>query len=151
MLSRTEIERLAAAAHALRPDWPVRSLCTWLQTDHAARAYRDVAVALAYIATDAATQTPKRMNEMGPWWSAVKLAGSDATDHRFARCDVIGHGSYAAWNCGACRAEQIAADDATPTPTTPDPERAAIASRGAQQAREALADALAAARQEIQP
>lgn len=138
MLSRTEIERLAQAAHALRPDWPVKSLCTWLMTDHASRAYRDVAVALAYIATDTATVTPKRMNEMGPWWSAVKLAGSDATPLHYARCEEPGHSSYPAHNCGACRAEQLEADTATAPPTIPDPAQAEVSTRGAALVREAL-------------
>ena len=54
-LTKTEAERLAAAANALRPDWPVSSLLTYL-SKHKARAYRDVAVALAWIATDPQTK-----------------------------------------------------------------------------------------------
>jgi hypothetical protein len=57
MLTKTEAERLAAAAHALRPDWPVSSLLTYLSR-HKASAYRDVAVALAWIATRRADQDP---------------------------------------------------------------------------------------------
>src|SRR5690554_2089445 len=114
-LSRTEIERLAAMANALRPDWPVRSLCTWLNADHARRPYRDVAVALAYVATDPATQMPKRMNEAGPWWAAVRGATEDGKPLHYARCEVDGHRSYPASSCGACRADQMAADDTTPT------------------------------------
>jgi len=106
MIDRTEIERLANAAHALRPDWPVKSLCTWLARDHAHRAYRDVAVALSWIATDPQSQTPKRMNELGPWWNATQPAGG-YTDVRFERCPEPGHKSYPAHNCGACRSEAV--------------------------------------------
>ena len=84
-------------------------------------------------------RAPIGLAEDGPWWNA-----EDTPDTRVvpAKCAVIGHESYLARNCGACRAEQIAADDAQPTPTTtPDPERAAIAARGAQQVRQALATA----------
>lgn len=137
MLSRTEIERLAAAAHELRPDWAVKSLCTWLQTSHAHRAYRDVAVALAWVACDPLTKTPKRMDEMGPWWQAVKAAGSDATDVRFPRCTEPGHKSFPAHNCGACRAEQLEATREASAATT-DPEQADINARGARRARAAL-------------
>jgi len=139
MLSRTEIERLAAAAHALRPDWAIPSLCTWLMTDHAGKAYRDVAVALAWVATDTATHTPKRMNELGPWWTAARVASSDATDTLSARCQQIGHGSYLADNCGACRADRIGADGPSDPPTSPiDPD---VAARGAAAVRAALRSA----------
>lgn len=116
MLTRTEVERLAAAANALRPDWPLRSLCTFLERDHARRAYRDVAVALAWVATDPKTQTPKRMNELGPWWQAV--AGTETVGGRHTPCDVEGdaHRSFPKGNCSACRADELAADDPTPTP-----------------------------------
>ena len=74
---RTEIERLAAAGHALRPDWPAASLRTWLETQHASDAYRDVAVALTVVATDPATRTPARLTEPGPWWDAAQAASGE--------------------------------------------------------------------------
>ncbi len=148
MLTRNEIERLAAAANALRPDWPVRSLCTWLQNDHAARAYRDVAVALAWIACDPTSVTPKRMNEIGPWWTAAKAAGTDATDLHFKRCQEPGHSSYSATNCSACRSEKYAVEvDADPTPVADiSPEKAETYARGARRARAAIHDAQRGAR-----
>ncbi|KRC37503.1 hypothetical protein [Oerskovia sp. Root22] len=120
MLTRTEVERLAAAANALRPDWPLRSLCTFLERDHAHRAYRDVAVALAWVATDPKTQTPKRMNELGPWWQAV--AGTESVGGRYTPCDIEGdaHRSFPKGNCSACRADQLAREtDTPPTPVQP--------------------------------
>jgi len=71
MITRTEIERLAAAANQLRPDWPIPSLVTHLSNHHAARPYRDLAVALAWIAADPETKTPARLLEAGPWWVAA--------------------------------------------------------------------------------
>jgi hypothetical protein len=120
MLTRTEVERLAAAAHALRPDWPLRSLCTFLERDHAHRAYRDVGVALTWVATDPTTLTPKRMNELGPWWQAV--ASTETSGGRYEPCDVGGdaHRSYPKGRCGACRADELAVDtDTPPTPAQP--------------------------------
>jgi hypothetical protein len=70
-MTKTEAERLAAAIHELRPDWPVASLVTYLAGTHAHRAYRDIAVALAYVATDPATRTPKRIEGAGPWWQVA--------------------------------------------------------------------------------
>ncbi len=136
MLSRTDIERLAAMAHALRNDWPIPSLCTWLMKDHTSRAYRDVAVALAYVASDPATKTPKRMNELGPWWSA-SVSGPASQPIHFDRCPEPGHTSYPAHNCGACRTEAL---EGTHEPVV-DVTRAEIYSEGAEAARAALEEA----------
>lgn len=149
MISRTETERLAAMAHELRPDWPVRSLCTWLQADHANRAYQDIAVALAYIATDPTTQTPKRMNEAGPWWQASVRAGSPNTPTAVPRpgdprCTVYGHEHELASNCRGCAVDRYEPTDG-PTFTPLTPEQAARTERGARLVREALATARAAA------
>lgn len=122
MLNRTDIERVASAAHELRPDWPIRSLCTWLQADHAHRAYADVAVALAVIATDPKTQTPKRMNESGPWWIAAQAAHGDSPSSTTyagvpapgtARCTVEGHEHELASNCRTCRSLEKGAEPTT--------------------------------------
>ena len=53
-----EINRLAAAGSAMRPDWPAKSLATFLGKNLADRAYGDVAVALAWICTRTKTNTP---------------------------------------------------------------------------------------------
>jgi hypothetical protein len=69
-----ERQRLAAMANALRPDWQASSLYTHLTREHAPRGYRDLAVALAWIACDPDTKTPARLLEPGPWWSATRPA-----------------------------------------------------------------------------
>lgn len=71
MSDLNELERIAAAAHALRPDWPLPSLLTHLKANHGTRPYRDLAVAMAWIATDPDTKTPARLKENGPWWEAT--------------------------------------------------------------------------------
>lgn len=136
MISRTETERLAAMAHELRPDWPIRSLCTWLQADHANRAYQDIAVALAYIATDPATQTPKRMNEAGPWWQATVRAGSPNAPSSvpaagIPRCTVYGHDHEIAHNCRSCRSEALGRDENRTDTLTLPPAQAALNAAGA--------------------
>lgn len=87
-MSPTELARLAAMANLLRPQWPISSVTTWLNQRHAARPYRDVAVALAYVAADPDTKTPARMDGPGPWWvtgEAVRTpqppGPSDICDH----------------------------------------------------------------------
>ena len=75
-MNRTEIERLAGMANRLRPDWPWKSLVTFIEVNLTDRAYRDTAVALAYVACDPQTHTPKRVLEAGPWWQ-VGAAAAD--------------------------------------------------------------------------
>jgi len=70
-----EIERIAAAFHALRPDWPASSLRTMLTKRAANMARRDVCVMLAWIACDTASSTPARMFESGPWKRAAAIEG----------------------------------------------------------------------------
>lgn len=118
MLQRTEIERLAAMGNQLRPDWRIDSLQTLIRRDHAHRAYRDVAVVLAWIATDPTTVTPARMNEYGPWWAAVAsaqgVASIDGIPRRDdARCDT--HPWERANRCRACISEAKAGDRDTDT------------------------------------
>lgn len=71
MPTPNEIERLAGLGNALRPDWPIKSLRSYLSANLSTRTYQDLAVALSWICTDPATQTPARLLENGPWWAAT--------------------------------------------------------------------------------
>jgi hypothetical protein len=75
-MNENEIDRIAAATNALRPDWPLASLRTLLQRPEMVnRTRRDVAVALAWVACESATKTPARVLEAGPWWQATNADG----------------------------------------------------------------------------
>lgn len=103
--------RIAAAVHQLRPDWPESSIRTLIETDRtlAAHTFQDLAVALAYVATDPATKTPARVRENGPWWAATRAAVIDPTSapvgRHDPRCPIH---PWAARKCGACRSEWLA-------------------------------------------
>ena len=99
MISRDETERLAAMANALRPDWPLKSLTTFIVNELTRRTYREVAIALAWIATDPATDTPKRMLETGPWWNASR-AQAATVSVVVTRCPE--HPEHPAARCPAC-------------------------------------------------
>lgn len=117
MPTHDEIQRIAAAMHALRPEWNPRSLATFLERHHATRAYRDLATAACIVATDPRTKTPQLLNEHGPWWAAAQTVFAGQTDTlHFDRCTVDGHKSYRADNCGACRADTLAANEPRPAP-----------------------------------
>lgn len=148
MATPTELERVAAAMHALRPDWRLDSLATFLAKHHAHRPYRDLAVAAATVATDPRTRTPQLLNEAGPWWSASQVAFDGAQQPTAvprpedARCAVPGHDHELARNCRACRSEALARqDDDTPdgpTLTQLSPEQRDRNARGARNVRRAL-------------
>jgi len=133
-ISRSETDRIAAAIHALRPDWPVKSLCTFIDGNLADRSYADVTVALATVAVDPKTQTPRRVLESGPWWQAVQVAfavhGSHATQTpgpQQPRCPK--HPHELVHNCRDCITDQY---DPTDAPTlTISPDQAAVNARGA--------------------
>jgi len=90
MPTHNELERLAAAANAMRPEWPTRSVLTVLARDHATRAYRDLAVALAWVAADPNTKTPARLAESGPWWAATTGGEPTRTPPRQLPCETHG-------------------------------------------------------------
>jgi hypothetical protein len=89
MSTLNELERIAAMAHALRPDWPLSSLLTHLKANHGARPYLDLAVAMAWIATDPDTKTPARLMENGPWWAATtpQPAATSSRNANHKPCD----------------------------------------------------------------
>lgn len=93
-MNEHEAERIAAAAHQLRPDWPTSSVLTLIRRSLMDRPRRDVAVAIAWIACEAGTATPARVLESGPWWKAAGVDGQTTgmrepyDRERF--CDVCG-------------------------------------------------------------
>lgn len=139
MASPDELERVAAAMNALRPDWPVRSLVTFLERHHAARPYRDLAIAAAAVATDTRTTTPNLLNEHGGWWAAAQAVtgtggGGAIPRPNDPRCDEPGHEHELARNCRACRSEALARSDDQPAEhvaTALTAEQAALNARGA--------------------
>ena len=70
MLTRNEAERLAAAIHSLRPEWPAASLLTFLGKNKD-RPLLEITVELAWVAQLPETRTPARIAEDGPWKRAI--------------------------------------------------------------------------------
>lgn len=104
-------DRIAAAIHLLRPDWPKTSIATLIERDPALsnRGFQDLAVALTYVATDPKSSTPARVKENGPWWRATAETPADArsgppTPHT-PRCPLHPHEPV---SCGCCRSEWLA-------------------------------------------
>lgn len=82
-MNEQEIDRLALAGNALRPDWQTSSLRTFLGKHFGSRAYRDVALVLVNACTiEPATQTPQLMLQPSLWGiTAITGNRSDADRH----------------------------------------------------------------------
>jgi hypothetical protein len=108
MPTADEIQRIAAAMNALRPDWRPSSLVTFLTKHHIGRSYRDLAIAGVVVASDPTTKTPHLLNGHGSWWVAAQaVMGSAAVIGVPApgapRCEVYGHEHEVATHCRACK------------------------------------------------
>lgn len=110
----TQIERIATAVNALRPEWPVRSLVTYLARSHADRPFADLAIAAVAVAVDERSVTPARVGEHGPWWVAAYTASKAATPTVGPgcepRCPKDGHEHELARNCRCCASERLAGE-----------------------------------------
>lgn len=143
MITKHDAERIAAAIHAYRPEWPagqVYTLCGELM----AWPVLDLFVGLAYVAVDPASKSPYRVKERGPWRTigtanpeAAEAAAKAARD-RDERLAAIKARNLAIRRCDMCDDQgyigAIVCDHET--------EQAATARRGAARARAALAAAL---------
>ncbi|MFC0626147.1 hypothetical protein [Kribbella deserti] len=126
-----QLERLAAMANALRPDWPTGSVLTHLKANHGTRPYQDLAIAIAWIATDPDTATPARLAEAGPWWQATQPHPPPTTKKPPTRGAIDIHGRCQ--TCGGLH-HPNAPHDAPKTPTEdapPDYHQARAQLRGA--------------------
>lgn len=126
MATDNELTRLAGMCAALRPDWNPRSIRAYLAAKHRDRAFTDLAVALAVLATDPETTTPGRLDEHGPWWIATRALMTGGVPEvgpgDAPRCNRPGHEHEAAAACRLCRAEQLTeTPPERPAPHVPPP------------------------------
>lgn len=142
-LTDVEVSRIADATAAARPDWSARSIRSIVAARLRDRAFADVLVALAVVAADPASETPARVLEPGPWWTATRA--NRPTDATFTpgpgadpACTQPGHEHERAANCRACRAEQLAAVVDEPDPAAGEvPDLLAALQRSVERARAA--------------
>ena len=107
-MNQTEAHRLAAAVNQLRPEWPLASLSAFIHKHLLGRAYRDAAVALTWVASDAETVNPGRVLENGPWWKATQ-AQAGTVSAITMRCPE--HPDERLWDCAKCRDAAVSDPD----------------------------------------
>ena len=121
MPSREEIQRIAGAMNALRPDWRVSSLTTFL-TDHCyARSYRALSIAAVAVATDPKCTTPNLLTQDGPWWAGAFQASGERefserpSDPSWPFCPIPGHPRIKPGaKCTRCEHEAMTDEKALP-------------------------------------
>ena len=133
-MNENEVNRIANAVNALRPDWPAASLRTLISGKLGNRTRRDVAVALTWVACDSTTKTPARVLEAGPWWHAVMPEGGIVRHPPKRGDDCPGHPGEWPDSCRGCASDRLAGTEtrANPRRTPVDPDalaatRAALA------------------------
>ena len=116
-MNRAEIERLARAGNALRPDWPYTSLVTFLTKNAGDRPLWDATRALMWIATEPGAEpgvytneTPRLFTEDGPWWAHQVVISKDApTPVPIGWCSLHRCEDSTARPCPHCRADRAQA------------------------------------------
>lgn len=100
--------------NALRADWPARSLLSFLTKNFGARAYGDVAVALAWVCTRTKTDTPRLLLEAGPWWkaAATESAHINRPPRKGEECEI--HAGQWRGSCAGCAADKFTGERTTP-------------------------------------
>jgi hypothetical protein len=108
MATDHELQTVAAAVAAVRPEWPARSVLALLRRDQTLRdrPYRHLLVAAVGVAADPATTTPGRLREHGSWWVAAYVATTDATPAP-ASPDCPRHDGEPSGRCGRCADEAV--------------------------------------------
>lgn len=92
-MNQIQIERIAAALHALRPDWPVQSLVKFIG-DRRNQPMTDLLVQLVMVAVDPETKTPARIDQDGPWKRVLQIAPPERTAPHVPRSSAD--------DCGIC-------------------------------------------------
>lgn len=135
MASREEIQRVAAAMNAHRPDWRLTSLTTFLTDRCAMKPYRTLAIAAIAIATDPKCATPNLLAQDGPWWAGAFQATGEkpplVRPSDLPRCPTHDMQLPQSGLCSSCEAERkAAANPAAEVAAVPD-EQVAVNTRWA--------------------
>lgn len=125
-LTDVEASRIADAVAALRPDWPARSVRALVAGRLRDRAFADVALALTAVAVDPASETPARVLEPGPWWTATRAnrPGAATPVPSTPTCPIHPGQPTGSKTCPRCLAEKAPAPDLRAALRRPAPQEA---------------------------
>ena len=71
MLTTSELTRIARAVIAIRPDWQLNEVYTFLDQRMKDRGFHELATAAAWVAADPLTKKIIRLESSGPWWNLL--------------------------------------------------------------------------------
>lgn len=114
MMTKPQADAIAAAVHAVRPDWDTTGVLAALARARERAEPWQVAAAALIAAGNPDNRTPGVIPLAGGHWTAIVVERH--VDHRTEpRCEE--HPHELAWNCRCCRADEIGAP-AHPTRST---------------------------------
>lgn len=116
-MNDVDVQRLATATNALRPDWPTRSIATFLTRNLAGRPLHDAARIIVWIATEPGqtpgtyrNDTPRLATEDGPWTAAlIARATDEPTPTPVGWCTLHRCEDSTARPCQMCRQDRAQA------------------------------------------
>jgi hypothetical protein len=110
MLSPNDLEILTEIGAILRPEWDPDALYAGLRDEHAHRDMRDVATTMVWLSAQPGSLSLNAMLSAPSWEvRADVMHGVEMLPNNAVRCPLPGHTSYLESNCGACRADRLAA------------------------------------------
>lgn len=71
MLTTSEITRIARAVIAVRPEWKMNEVYTYLDQRMRDRGFQELLIAAVWVASDPNTRKLVRLEASGPWWLPV--------------------------------------------------------------------------------
>lgn len=109
-INSAQSSALARLVHELHPTWDVPGIAAAISRAKHRGTIEELCVAAVRLAMRDDLRNPAVLAEDGPHWRNPQTSTAVVSAHA-ERCPEPGHGSYFAWNCGACKADAAAADD----------------------------------------
>jgi len=134
-INAAQSQALARLVHELHPTWDIPGIAAAISKSKDRGTIEEICIAAVRVAMRDDLRSPAILASDGPHWRGP--AGPVTNDHRFDRCPEPGHQSFPAWNCSACRSEDLEGTHPGSTPVR-DRDRADVYDRGAAMARAAI-------------
>lgn len=71
MLTTSELTRISRAIIAIRPEWQLNEVYTFLEQRMRDRGFHELATAAVWVAADPLTKKIIRLEASGPWWNLL--------------------------------------------------------------------------------
>lgn len=132
VINSAQSQALARLVHELHPTWDVPGIAAAISRAKNRGTVEALCIAAVRLAMRDDLKSPALLAADGPHWHTP----GEALSGNYERCPEPGHTSFPAWNCSACRSEDL---EHTHHPRETTEDRRDMYARGARTARAALA------------